>query len=131
MRLVDSSVWIQFLRAKGDSKIKHRVARLIESDQAAYTCPIHFELLSGVKASEEQDLQQAISLCHHIPFVAEDWRAAASLENQLRGKGLVVPRHDLFVVTVAPRCSLPVICRDAHFDLAKKAVGKKLEVEQL
>ena len=52
MKLVDSSAWVEFLRRKGDSKIKHIVARLLEVDQAAYTCPIQFELLSGVRPGE-------------------------------------------------------------------------------
>ena len=131
MRLIDSSVWVEFLRAKGDSKVKHQVARLLESDQAAYTCPIHFELLSGVKPNEEDDLQEAFSMSHHFPFEVEDWRAAAILERQFRAKGLIIPRNDLFVVTVAVRCGLPIVCRDSHFDLARKATGDKLKVEQL
>ncbi len=131
MRLIDSSAWVQFLRAKGDSRIKHRVARLLETDCAAYTCPIHFELLSGVKPNEEDDLQQALAMSHHFLFETDDWPAAAILERQFRAKGLFIPRNDLFVVTVAIRCDLPVVCRDIHFDLARKATGEKLKVEQV
>lgn len=131
MRLIDSSAWVEFLRPKGDPKIKHQVARLLEADHAAYTCPIHFELLSGVKPNEEDDLQQAFAMSHHFPFETDDWRAAAILERQFRAKGLSIPRNDLFVVTVAVRCDLPVFCRDTHFDLAKKVIGEKFKVEQV
>lgn len=43
MRLVDTSLWLAFLRAKGDPRIKPEVTRLIEADLAAYTSPVRFE----------------------------------------------------------------------------------------
>jgi predicted nucleic acid-binding protein len=131
MKLVDSSAWVEFLRRKGDPKIKHIVARLLEADQAAYTCPIRFELLSGVKPGEEDDLEQAFALSHHFPFEQDDWREAAKLERQFRARGLSVPRNDLFVATVAIRNGIVVLCRDAHFDAAQKVAGERLKVEQI
>ena len=131
MKLVDSSAWVEFLRRKGDSKVKDIVARLLEADQTAYTCPIRFELLSGVRAEEEGDLEQAFALSNHIPFEADDWREAAKLERELRAKGLAIPRNDLFVVTVAIRTGVTVLCRDAHFSAAQKIAGTRLKVEQV
>ncbi len=131
MRLVDSSAWVEFLRSKGDAGIKHAVARLLQADQVAFTCPIRFELLSGVRPGEEADLAQAFSLSHHFPFEGKDWIEAARLERQLRAKGLNIPRNDLFVVTVAVRTGIPILCRDAHFTAAQKVIGEKLTVEQL
>ncbi len=130
MMLVDSSLWIEFLRRKGDPEVKHLVARLLESETAAYTCPIRFELLSGVRPGEEADLAQALEFSLHLPFEGDDWRAAALLERELRAKGLTIPRNDLFVATIAIRTQLPVACRDTHFDAIRKVVGARLAVEQ-
>src|SRR5271168_2814981 len=118
MKLVDSSAWVEFLRRKGDSQIKHIVARLLQVDQAAYTCPVRFELLSGVRPGEENDLEQAFALSHHFPFEQSDWIEAARLERQLRARGFSLPRNDLFVATVAVRTGLVILCRDAHFSAA-------------
>ena len=131
MKLVDTSAWVEFLRRKGDAKVKHAVARLLQADQAAYTCPIRFELLGGVKAGEENDLEQAFALARHFLFEPDDWRAAALLERQLCSKGLTLPRNDLFVATVAMRTSLTLVCRDAHFDTVRKVAGDSLKIEQL
>lgn len=131
MRLIDSSAWVEFLRRSGDPRVKNAVARLFQADQAAYTCPIRFELLSGVKQDEEEDLEHAFALSHHAPFDQDDWRAAALLERQLREKGITIPRNDLFVATVAIRTGLPIVCRDKHFDITRKVVGDKLKVEQV
>jgi len=131
MKLVDSSAWVEFLRRKGDWSVKQAVARLIQADLAAFTCPIRFELLGGVRPAEQADLEQALAFSRHVPFGQDDWREAALLERQLRAKGLTIPRNDLFVATVAIRTGLPVVGRDAHFDLVKELVGDRLKVEQL
>jgi predicted nucleic acid-binding protein len=131
MKLVDSSAWVEFLRRKGDLKVKQIVARLLQADQAAYTCPIRFELLSWVKPGEEGDLEQAFALSHHFPFEQDDWREAARLERQWRARGLNVPRNDLFVATVAIRTGVVILCRDANFAAAQKVVGERLKVEQV
>ena len=131
MKLVDTSLWVEFLRKRGDPVLKRELARLIEADLAAYTCPIRFELLSGVKAEEESDLEQALAFSRHFPFEPDDWREAALLERQLRTRGLTLPRNDLFVAIVGIRTGLPVACRDAHFDAIRTVAGKKLIVEQL
>ena len=131
MKLVDTSAWVEFLRRKGDPGVKHAVARLIQAEMTAYTCPIRFELLSGVRSEEEADLEQAFDFSLHLPFEPGDWVKAASLERQMRDKGLTIPRNDLFVATVAIRADLPVLCRDTHFDSMRKILGQRLKVEQV
>jgi predicted nucleic acid-binding protein len=131
MRLVDSSAWIEFFRKKGNLATKQRVAQLLESEQTAFTCPIRFELLSGVRPEEEANLEQAFRLSTHIPFEQEDWTEAAFLERTLRSKGVTVPRNDIFVATVGIRTGLVVACRDAHFEAVGRAIGNRLRIEQV
>jgi predicted nucleic acid-binding protein len=131
MTIVDSSAWIEFLRRKGDPTVKQWVARLIEADLAAYTCPVRFELWCGVKREEEGDLEEAFRFSHHVPFEIADWRGAALLERQLRSKGVTVPRTDIFVATVAIRTGISVTCRDAHFEAVSRVLGNQFKVEQI
>jgi len=131
MKLVDTSLWIEFLRKRGDPQAKQAVARLLEADLAAFTCPVRFELLSGVRPEEEEDLEEALAFCRHFPFESEDWRTAARLERQLRAQGPTLPRNDLFVATVALRTGLTIACRDIHFDALRNVAGVRLTVEQI
>ncbi len=131
MKLVDTSVWVEFLRRKGDPQVKHKVASMIEADLAGYTCPVRFELLSGVKTHEQGDLEQTLALARLFPFEPVDWCEAAFLERRLRGKGLTIPRNDLFVAVVAIRTELAVVCRDEHFAAMQKILGGKLLVESV
>ncbi|MGH7975502.1 MAG: type II toxin-antitoxin system VapC family toxin [Limisphaerales bacterium] len=130
MKLVDTSAWVEFLRRKGDQKVKGTVARLLSADQVACTCPVRFELLSGVRTSEEDDLEQALALSQHFPFNQDDWRSAALLERRLRAEGLTVPRNDIFVAVIAIKLRQPVVCRDKHFDTIKKIVSRNLSDDE-
>lgn len=130
MKLVDTSLWVEFLRRKGDPKVKQLLGQWLQDDLIAYTCPVRFELLCGVRSNERSDLEGALEFSHHLPFEAEDWIGAAELESQLRAKGLNIPRNDLFVAVVAIRKSLPLCCRDQHFSAMAKVCGDKLKVEQ-
>jgi predicted nucleic acid-binding protein len=131
MKLVDTSAWVEFLRRRGDPRAKAAVAALLKDDLTAYTCPIRFELLSGVRPEEEADLQRALGFSHHIHFEADDWRQAALLERSLRSAGLKIPRNDLFVAAIAIRTGLSLLCRDAHFTAINKALGHKLTIDQI
>src|SRR2546423_1686186 len=55
----------------------------------------------------------------------------ALLERQLRAKGLIVPRNDLFVATIGIRTGVVILCRDSHFSAVQKVAGERLKVEQV
>ena len=104
---------------------------MIEADLAAYTCPVRFELLSGVQPQEAADLDQALAFSRHVPFEREDWPAADLLERQLRDRGLTLLRNDLLGATVAIRTPLPVACRDTPFEAMRDVIGATLIVEPI
>jgi len=132
MMLIDTSVWIPFFRRSGDIHIKERVAHCLEFDEAAYTCPVHFELLAGAKTRNEQYLvDDTMSLCAHLSFKPDYWIIAGGYERGLRAKGIIIPRDDLFVAVVAVAEDITLLCRDKHFDLIRKHVEKKLKIEQI
>ena len=78
MKLLDTSVWVEFLRQRGDPAVKQAVARLLLTDAAADTCPVRFDLLSGVKAGEEADLAQALAFSQHLPVDRAPWRHSST-----------------------------------------------------
>lgn len=132
MILIDTSVWIEFFRKKGDQQAKSRVASLLNGDVAAYTCPVMMELIVGAKAPAELDLiSETLGLCQKIVFQPEFWERAAHIERSLRQCGVTVPRDDVLVATVASEHRLVLLCRDAHFDLIGLKSGCELKIERI
>ena len=120
MILIDTSVWIEFLKAKGNYTVKLKVAELLELNIAAYSCPVKFELLSGAKKAEEADINEALFFSRHIIFKPIYWDKAAQMESSLRKKGITIPRDDIFVAVCAIDEQIPVLHLDKHFELICK-----------
>ena len=130
MILVDTSAWIELLRKQGDAEVRAHVARYLSIEEAAFTCPVRFELLAGARDSERGDVEQALAFGHHLPFTDAMWLKAADMERSLRGRGVVVPRDDIFVATVAMENHVGILCKDRHFDFMRDRGQLPLLLEQ-
>ena len=90
MKLVDTSVWIPFLRRKGEPGVKQHVANLIAASEAAYTCPVRFELIAGALDQEKPGVTKALSFSARIEMTRADWDLAADAANTLRAAGVTI-----------------------------------------
>jgi hypothetical protein len=120
MILVDTSAWIEYLRATG-SPAAVEVRRLL-SDRAAEVAmcePIAMEILSGaVDDARHAKLEQ---LVNGLPSLsvdnAIDFRAAAGIYRAARRAGQTIRSlNDCLIAAVAIRHNARIIHRDADFD---------------
>lgn len=128
MILIDTSAWIDFLRRHGDPATKSRVAAYIEMEEAAYCGPIEFELLAGAKPRELADIRSALRFSTFLDFPRSCWQHAAEIEKGLRGKGVTVPRDDVYVAAAAFHHGVPVFSHDPHFALIRDRGGISIEL---
>jgi len=119
MTLIDTSAWIEFLRARGAVEVKNRVAAYLELGDAAYCGPVEFELLVGARRSELADVHHALGFSRLLAFPQECWRQAADVEQRLRRNGITVPRDDVFVAATALHHGVSVYACDPHFTLMR------------
>jgi predicted nucleic acid-binding protein len=126
--LIDTSAWIEFFRPMGDPQIKSLVRDLITVKQAAFTCPVAFELLTGARKEELNDLNAAFGLATRIALRPEHWDQAASSNAALRANGFTVPATDLLIATLAHSEKLPLLAKDSHFELLRKHALPKLSL---
>jgi predicted nucleic acid-binding protein len=132
MILIDTSAWIEFFRKKGSPQAKSRVASLLNDDAAAFTCPVLMELIAGAREPSELELiSETLSLCQRLVFKPEFWERAAHIERTLRQRGVMVPRDDVLVATVACEHRVILVCRDTHFDLIGRKADCELKIEQI
>lgn len=127
MILVDTSAWIEFLRDTG-SPICQRVDDLLATEIA--TCDaVRMEVLAG--ARDEQHLQQLrrlLARASTVPTEPVDYDAAAALYRTCRQGGHTVRKLiDCLIAAVAIRDNVPVLHRDADFDVL--AQHTSLEVD--
>jgi predicted nucleic acid-binding protein len=111
--LIDSSVWIDFLRHKSD--LAGEVGSLLQMGSAAL-CPVTwFELFRGLKGRREiaaLDELKALSLWLEIdPAV---WLEANEIGRKAEQHGLNCPVADVLIVACAKRHGAAVLHRDKH-----------------
>lgn len=119
MILVDSSAWIEYLRAT-ESPVHRYLRRLLEDKQPiATTGVVMLEVLAG--ARDEPHARKLSRLLGRCSLLAaeepSDHEAAAALYRTCRREGVTIRRPpDLLIATIAIRTDTPLLHLDADFD---------------
>jgi len=116
--LLDSSAWVEFLRATG-SPVHLRVrAALREEVELASTDVVVMEILAGARDAADRDrLRRLLYGLRFLPVEGPaDYEAAAELYRLCR-RGGETPRNlsDCLIAAVAIRNDVELLCEDADF----------------
>jgi hypothetical protein len=123
--LVDTSVWIDFFR--GVASVKELLTKLIGRDRVFTAGPVLFDLLQGIKSSEERgQVKEALLSVNFLQITPEDWEGAALVSRELRSKGITIPMTDLLLAQLAKAHDLEIISLDPHFDQIPGTAHRKL-----
>jgi predicted nucleic acid-binding protein len=100
MFLIDTSIWIEFLRPGGSPRAKSRVKELLEAGIVATCGVVAVELLRGAKTKSQFDaLSDALLALPQLPLDDETVSRAAAWGFELDRKGAVVPTTDLLIAS--------------------------------
>jgi len=126
VELIDSSVWIEFLRATG-SRANLAVRELVQErpHEIALTEPVVMELLAG--AADERAFAQIEKLTSGLPLLSVDavvdYRDAALAYRAVRARGGTVRTLvDCLIAVVAIRTGAVLVHRDRDFDVLATAL---------
>lgn len=119
MILIDTSAWVEYLRATG-SLVHTEVRRLIEREaDLATTDPVVMELLAGARDEDHaKDLRRLLTRFRHLPVEGlTDYEAAASVYRSCRVHGST-PRSlvDCLIAAVAIREDARILHQDRDYD---------------
>lgn len=118
MILVDSSAWIEFLRATGSPAHLRLRAALQQEEELASTDVVVMEVLAG--ARDETDRDKLRRLLFGVEFLAvegpADYERAAELYRLCRNRG-ETPHNlaDCLIAAVAIRNDAELLCADGDF----------------
>lgn len=132
MLLVDTSVWVDYLRGTRSSSGAGLRVLIDEGADLATTEPVVMEVLAG--ARDERVLSQLETLVDGLPLLSVDpgldFRAAATLYRACRSRGEPVRRLvDCLIAAVALRHDVVLLHNDADFDVL--ALHTPLQVRSL
>ena len=129
MTLIDTSAWVEYLRATG-SEAHRTVRQLLEADAEVQTTDaVVMEVLAGARDDDGLTrLRRLIARCQYVPVEGlGDYEAAASLYRHCRRAGSTVRAlTDCLIAAVALRSDLAVLHSDRDFDLIASHTGLKI-----
>lgn len=120
MTLVDTSAWIEFLRATG-SEVHRTVRELIDNEAEVHTTDVVvMEVFAGARDDRHLErLRRLLSRCELVSIEGlGDFETAASLYTECRRAGSTVRAlTDCLIAAVAIRADLVVLHHDRDFDV--------------
>jgi predicted nucleic acid-binding protein len=126
MYLIDSSVWIEYLRPRGCKTTKGRVREILRREEAVCCGIVVVEVLRGTR--NEKDFSALKDSLLSLPQLALDQQVislAAEWGFILDRKGKVVSTTDLFIAAAAYQKATILHC-DKHFE----AIGQEFGLNQ-
>jgi len=113
--LIDSSLWIDFTRARSPHSLKQFIAPYILSPEAAVAEPIVFEVLRFATDQEIRPLQAQFQTMPTLATPGDAWVQAAKLGQTCRKGGINAGALDLVIASVAIHHGAELVTFDADF----------------
>ena len=115
MVIVDTSVWIQFLRSRGSPE-HGEVDGLLTRDEVVMVGPVMAEILQGARSIEEfEQLRIRLTALPYVEATRETWSRSGALSYQLRQQGNPVGLADLLISALALEHGHQIYSLDEHF----------------
>lgn len=132
MIIIDTSLWVDFLRRRAPEEVRKVVQQALGNKTAAYTCPVAMELLAGCRDSTEASLiRELLGMGTHLKVEWRHWARAAQVLASLSRRGLRVPLSDVLTAAVGMEEGVAVVCRDKHYEVIRNHGGQALEVRYI
>ncbi len=127
MYLIDTSIWIDFLRGSSNKHVTLLETLLEEGD--AYLCEITYsEICFG--ARDDVQHRKYVRFFSELPFLKlpDNWhQQAAQMGYQLRKKGYKPFMGDLLIALAALTHQMPLLTRDNDFKPYQQIFGLSIE----
>ncbi len=126
MILVDTSAWIEYLRATG-SPVCERVDRLLSGSLA--TCdPVRMEIFAGARDDAHlADLRRLLARASEIGVGPADYDRAAAIYRTCRRRGATVRSLvDCLIASLALREDLELLHADADYEVIARCSPLRL-----
>src|SRR5260370_13583241 len=113
--LIDTSLWIDFIRTRSPRALKQFIAPYVLHPDACLAEPVAFEILRHATAAEARQLTQQFQTLPTLGTPPDLWTQAALLGQACRRKGITARSLDLLIAAVALHHDAQVPTFDAHF----------------
>jgi predicted nucleic acid-binding protein len=113
--LIETSLWIDFVRKKSPMRLKAFIEPWILDPDACICEAVAFEVLRHATPKERKQIELQFSTLPLLPTPATVWRDATSLGQRCRDKGLNAGSMDLLIAALALHHGAEIVTFDADY----------------
>jgi predicted nucleic acid-binding protein len=125
MFLIDSSVWIEYLRPKGPPRVKNKVREILQKEEAVSCGIVIVEILRGAKNEKDfKSLNDSLMSLPQIPIDNGVIKRASQWGFLLDRKGKNVSTTDLLIAAAAYKKA-----RLLHLDTDFEVIASEVDLE--
>jgi len=122
MFLIDSSVWIEYLRPKGSKKVKEKVREILQKEEVVSCGVVVVEILRGAKNEEDfQSLHDSLISLPQIPIDEAVIEQASKWGFLLDRKGKSISTTDLLIAAAAHK-KAQLLHADSDYEIISSIV---------
>ena len=125
--MLDSSLWIDFTRARSPLALKQFIAPFVLDPAAHLAEPVRFELLRSARPDEAQRLEAQFATLPSLATPPALWRQAIVLGQDCRAIGRTVLSLYLLVAAVALHHDAVLVSFDADFEAVAMVSSLRLQ----
>jgi len=125
--LLDTSLWIDFTRAKSPAPLKQFIAPFVLDPEAHLAEPVRFEMLRSTRPDETRQLTAQFATLPMLSTPADLWQQAIELGQACRQIGQTVLSLDLLVAAVALHHNAVLVRFAAAFETIASVSALRLQ----
>ena len=117
MVLVDTSVWIDFLRGTSSKQADALETLMLDRADICICGVITTEILQGIRKDRQfEQIQDLLAAAVFLPMTQETFVHAAQLYRKMRAKGFTIRKPiDCMIAAVAIEHDVPLLHKDKDF----------------
>lgn len=114
-QVIDTCVWIDYLRERTPEATRQVADAAVHTDDALLCEQVRFELLCGASRRERPPLLRRLATMPLLHTPQRLWHEAADLATKACDAGLHVPSVDLLIAALCIHHDVALTTFDAHF----------------
>ncbi len=126
--LLDTSLWIDFTRARSPQKLKRFIAPYLLDPEARLAEPVTFEVLRHATPEECRQLAQQFQTFPLLETPADLWTSAAALGQVCRKSGIAAGSIDLLIASLVMHHQATLVTFDRDFQAISAVSDLKLKL---
>jgi predicted nucleic acid-binding protein len=126
--LIDSSLWVDYFRARTPRQVKAQVVSYVDDREAVLCEPVRFEILRAALPSERRQIEETFATLPLASTPPDLWRQSELLGQQCLAAGTQPLAMDLLIAQICLAHEFEIVTFDKDFGNIAKVCRLKVRL---